>query len=306
MLSDSKWSAASVVFPLYGWPGLILFFLLLSGGLPVRADGLFFRVEGDALKEVSREELARTLSLKTLVTENPTTGKKATYQGVDLIDLLNLGFGDRWKRYDAVKFVSRDGYQPLMTPKTILAHRGLAAFREDGRDGLNPFQRGRGEMVDPGPFWVVWDVFEDPAAKSDPWVSWPWQLVGMELVRLDLEFPRAAPPADASEEVKRGFTAFLQHCVKCHRINGEGGDIGPELNYPVSVTEYWQPAWLPKFIADPRSVKWNSKMVGFYPGVQNREAIIRDIVAYLNVMARHKIEPNGMSQSEVRLRFETQ
>lgn len=291
MLSDSKRPNTPVIFPFYRWSGWILFLVLWSVGFQVRADGLFFRVEGDLLREASREELARTLTLKTLVTENPTTGKKATYQGVDLVDLLTLGFGERWKRYDAVKFFSRDGYQPLMTRAAILAHRGLVAFREEGRDGFSSFRRGEGETVDPGPFWVVWDVIDDPAAKSDPWLSWPWQLVGMELVRLDLEFPRAAPPANASEDAKRGFTAFLQHCVKCHRINGEGGDIGPELNYPVSVTEYWQPTWLPKFIADPRSVKWNSKMVGFYPGVRNREAIIRDIVAYLNVMARHKIEP---------------
>lgn len=291
MLSDSKRPNTPVIFPFYRWSGWILFLVLWSVGFQVRAGGLFFRVEGDLLREASREELARTLTLKTLVTENPTTGKKATYQGVDLVDLLTLGFGERWKRYDAVKFFSRDGYQPLMTRAAILAHRGLVAFREEGRDGFSPFRRGQGETVDPGPFWVVWDVIDDPAAKSDPWLSWPWQLVGMELVRLDLEFPRAAPPANASEDARRGFTAFLQHCVKCHRINGEGGDIGPELNYPVSVTEYWQPTWLPKFIADPRSVKWNSKMVGFYPGVRNREAIIRDIVAYLNVMARRKIEP---------------
>lgn len=291
MLNDSKRPNTPVIFPFYGWLGLILFLVLWSGGLPVRADSLFFRVEGDALREASREELTRTLTLKTLVTENPTTGKKATYQGVDLVDLLSLGFGEQWKRYDAVKFFSRDGYQPLMTRDTILAHRGLVAFREEGRDGFSPFRRGQGETVDPSPFWVVWDVSDDPAAKSDPWLSWPWQLAGLELVRLDREFPCAAPPSEASEEAKRGFTAFLQHCVKCHRVNGEGGDIGPELNYPVSVTEYWQPEWLPRFIADPRSVKWNSKMVGFYPGVRNREAIIRDIVAYLNVMARHKIEP---------------
>jgi mono/diheme cytochrome c family protein len=291
MLSDSKRPNTPVIFPFYRWSGWILFLVLWSVGFQVRAGGLFFRVEGDLLREASREELARTLTLKTLVTENPTTGKKATYQGVDLVDLLTLGFGERWKRYDAVKFFSRDGYQPLMTRAAILAHRGLVAFREEGRDGFSPFRRGQGETVDPGPFWVVWDVIDDPAAKSDPWLSWPWQLVGMELVRLDLDFPRAAPPANASEDARRGFTAFLQHCVKCHRINGEGGDIGPELNYPVSVTEYWQPEWLPRFIADPRSVRQNSKMVGFYPGVRNREAIIRDIVAYLKAMARHKIEP---------------
>ncbi len=273
------------------WLGLLLFLSLVAVALPAGAANLAFRAEGKIIKELSQEELAKALPLKTLSTENPTTGKSAAYQGVDLVELLNLGFGDQWKTYDLVKFVSRDGYQPLIAREAITAHRGLLAFREEGKAGFTPFQRAQGETVHPEPFWLVWDTLGDPSAKADSWLSWPWQLAGIELTRLDREFPRAAPPADASEEANRGFSAFLQHCAKCHRVNGEGGDIGPELNYPVSVVEYWQPEWLPRFIADPRSVRHNSKMVGFYAGVQNREAIVKDIVSYLKAMARQKIEP---------------
>jgi cytochrome c2 len=268
-------------------PALLLFGL----ALPASADGLSFRADSQPVKELSREELAKALPLKTLTAENPTTSKTTAYQGMDLVELLNLAFGEKWKRYDLVKFISRDGYQPLIPRDTITAHRGLVAFKEQGQDGFTPFRRGQGQEIDPGPYFLVWDNIGDPSAKTEHWLSWPWQLVGIELTRLEREFPRTAPPAGAPEEAERGFTAFLQHCVKCHQVNGEGGDVGPELNYPVSVTEYWQPEWLPKFIADPTSVRRNSKMVGFYPGVQNREAIIRDIISYLKAMAGNKIEP---------------
>jgi mono/diheme cytochrome c family protein len=270
-------------------PVLALF--LLGMALPAGADGLSFRADSRPAKELSREELIKALPLKTLTAENPTTSKATAYQGVDLVELLNLAFGEEWKRYDLVKFISRDGYQPLIPRDTITAHRGLVAYKEQDRNGFTPLRRGQGKTIDPGPYFLVWDNIGDTSAKTEPWLSWPWQLAAIELTRLDREFPRTAPPAGAPEEAERGFTAFLQHCVKCHRVNGKGGDIGPELNYPVSVTEYWQPEWLSRFIADPASVRRDSKMVGFYPGVQNRETIIRDIVSYLKAMAGNKIEP---------------
>jgi mono/diheme cytochrome c family protein len=259
--------------------------------LPADALGLEFRIEGQKARELSLEQLANSLPLETLTLEHPTTGKIAAYQGADLVGLLNFAFGERWKHYDLVKFIGLDGYQPVIPQDRIVAHHGLVAYREPGKDGLSTFPRARDETIDPGPFFLVWENISDTAAKSDPWLSWPWQLTAIELTRLDREFPRTAPPSNASEDAKRGFTAFLQHCIKCHRINGDGGDIGPELNYPANVTEYWRPAWLARFIADPTSVRRGSKMVGFYPGIQNREAIIRDILSYLESMAQRKIEP---------------
>jgi len=72
-------------------------------------------------------------------------------------------------------------------------------------------------------------------------------------------------------------------------INGDGGNVGPELNYPVNVTEYWKEEWLARFIADPKSIRPNSKMIPFYRDVDNRQAIITSIMAYLKVMANKKI-----------------
>jgi mono/diheme cytochrome c family protein len=270
---------------------LLAALLLWTTALGAQAAGLGFRAEGQPVQELSREALEQALPLKTLTVSNPATAKPVAYQGADLIALLNLGFGERWKSYDLIKFVSADGYQPVIPREVIAAHQGLVAWKEPGRDGMAAFRGAHGETVDPGPYFLVWETREDRAAGTEPWLSWPWQLVAIELTRFDREFPRTAPPEPASEDAKRGFTAFRQHCIKCHQVNGDGAAIGPELNYPVNVTEYWQAEWLPKFIADPQSIRRNSKMVGFYPGIQNREAIIRDIVSYLKAMAGRKIEP---------------
>lgn len=65
--------------------------------------------------------------------------------------------------------------------------------------------------------------------------------------------------------------------------------MAPELNYPVNVTEYWQPQWLARFINDPQSVRTNSKMIAFYRDVENRAALIETIIAYLKSMKDKKI-----------------
>jgi cytochrome c2 len=40
------------------------------------------------------------------------------------------------------------------------------------------------------------------------------------------------------ENSKADYELFKKN-VTCHAINKIGGNMGPELNYPKSVTEYW-------------------------------------------------------------------
>jgi cytochrome c2 len=95
--------------------------------------------------------------------------------------------------------------------------------------------------------------------------------MSIELTSFKREYPHSTPPSTSSNSVKKGFLAFRQHCIKCHTLNGEGVSIGPELNYAVSVTEYWQQKWLSRFIANPQSVRVNSKMIPFYRDIENQE-----------------------------------
>ena len=164
----------------------------------------------------------------------------------------------------------------------------MIAIGENGKLGFSQLVRSNNERVDPGPFFLVWENIIDVTARKESWLSWPWQLTSIELTSFKREYPNSTPPSTSSTAVKRGFLAFRQHCIKCHTLNGDGGDIGPELNYPVSVTEYWQAKWLSKFIANPQSVRANSKMIPFYRDVENREAQISDILKYLQMMVRHK------------------
>lgn len=73
--------------------------------------------------------------------------------------------------------------------------------------------------------------------------------------------------------------------MKCHAMNGVGGTLGPELNYPCSVTEYWNPGFLSRFIAKASSIRAGTKMPDFasMPGKD-----VESIVEYLQYMGSHK------------------
>ena len=226
---------------------------------------------------------------ESITVDNPTDSKLHTYKGISLPVLLEQVFGTTWKAFDMVKFITRDGYQPVIPVESIIAGSGVISTGEKGYPGFGKLQRKNGETVDPGPFYLVWENIRNKVGNEDPWLSWPWQITGIELTTFAHEFPRSAPPTSSGNPAKEGFLAFRQHCIKCHTINGDGGNVGPELNYPVNVTEYWKEEWLARFIEDPRSIRGYSRMIPFYRDVKNRQEVISSIIAYLKVMKDNKI-----------------
>lgn len=271
---------------------LILAILIAFSGGVYAADTptLILRKNNHTVKRLNVSEIMQSKrGIVSVTVDNPTDSKIHTYEGMSLTVLLEQVFGNDWKAFDAVKFTTLDGYQPVIPTASIIANFGVISTREKEHQGFSELRRKNGETVDPGPFFLVWENIKDPGAKEDSWLSWPWQITSIELTSFAREFPNSAPPDHSGNLAQKGFLDFRQHCIKCHTINGDGGNVGPELNYPVNVTEYWKDEWLTRFIADPQSVRANSKMIPFYRDVDNREKIIASIVAYLKVMKDKKI-----------------
>jgi mono/diheme cytochrome c family protein len=228
------------------------------------------------------------------------------YQALPFVPLLDAVYGETWREAELVMVRCADGFQPLLAV-TDLRERdattpGALAFQRKGEDGLWEEDED-GDEVDFGPFRLFWPGSRGP--KSAQVLATPYKVVGFDLVEFADRFPRLAPPEDAGEAAARGFVRFRQNCIQCHTVNGDGSatSLGPELNYPSSVTEYWKPDWLRRFLLDPRSIRYKSKMPGLarLPKTSRlapaaREAVADDLIAYLEAMRDKKVKPGPPPQ----------
>ena len=79
-----------------------------------------------------------------------------------------------------------------------------------------------------------------------------------------------------------GFGYFEQYCIKCHSVNKIGGNVGPELNYPRNITEYWEVENIWAFVKDPQSFRYNARMAPVTPLTR---AEFDKIIAYFRYIA---------------------
>ena len=203
------------------------------------------------------------------------------YEGYALADVLHstMSLDERDTDADEVFFQCADGYTPSMPLRIALSDGGVLATRDRSvpRDvRWKPFRHGK-EMITPGPFYLVW--------PSDPDKHiWPYQIQSLVVANRDEVYKPTYP--SQSPQAELGYRLFRGNCIACHSINLVGGALGPELNIPKNVTEYWDDATLRALIRDASAFRARSKMPAF-PSFSPSD--IEAIVGYLRDMASRKI-----------------
>lgn len=230
----------------------------------------------------SLPQLRARLKEFSVTIDDPLYKQRKTFEGFLLADLLKeAGLSDA-AAGDEVVFTAKDGYSPNTSFGMIRAHRAIVAFREKGKSSFAALPQGKA-MVSPAPYYLVW---EEGATLADT-VPWPYQLVKIEVVEFKDKYAKLYPSGVAVDsDVMLGFLTFKNHCVACHSINLQGGDVGPELNAPLSVTEYWPTETLKRFIRDAPSFRYKSKMPAF-PQLDERQ--VGHLIEYLKHMKGQKI-----------------
>ncbi len=233
-------------------------------------------------------ELKAKLPVQTVKIEDPVYKKTKSFDGFWLADVIKLAGGDLTlsASADEIVFQAKDGYSPSVSFAKASQHRALLSFGEHGASAeqWENVQQGKA-MVSPAPYYVVWTE----GAKLADEVPWPYQLAKIELVRFEEKFPKVFPKgAPKGSAALRGFGVFKSQCLRCHSVNLEGGDLGPELNLPKNVTEYWSASNLRQFILDPQSFRLKSKMPSF---LSLKSGEVPDVIAYLGYMKSRKLKP---------------
>jgi len=276
---------------------LLLFAWSVLGSLACErseADSLAFSIESQPVASFTTKELTRSIAPGRTEVFEPYEHTNAIFTTIPLQRVLDRAYGSAWREGEAIVFICRDGYESTIPVKRILHHRALLAIDRPGSRGFTvlKYEEGARKRVSLGPFYVIWENLDDAQIRIEDDYGWPYQVVRIDLVSFRSRFVEMTPPENAATEVMAGFEAFIAHCSQCHAINGRGGTIGPELNYPANPSEYMKDEWLRRWIDDPSSMRRAPRMPPLNPELAERSRIIDEIIAYLQEMARHKIEPS--------------
>ena len=257
---------------------------------PATALGIRFGASDSAPVDLSTHGAGRV----TVAVHDPYEDHVARFEALPAVALFDELLGAGWRTADELVFECADGYRAAVPVARFLEHRAYLAFaRADADFAIDKPVAGEVERTSLAPAYLVWENLLDAQVRSEGDWGWPYQIVRVTLASAGERYARMAPPTGADERVVHGFATFRRYCSRCHAINGEGGEVGPELNYPASVTEYLEPTWLRRWIDAPLTVRHGTPMPGLPPGIPEREAALDDLIAYLTAMAGRKLAPEG-------------
>ena len=272
---------------------LVIFtsFLFLFPNI-ISSQELVFKKRGEVVKKLSPDQMEKIIAPTTVTVFEPLELENRQYRGFPVEKLFSAAYGNGWMKTEDVLFTCSDGYQPSIPSTQFRKYSSYLAYASPDKEEftlINKLQNN--ELVELGPFYLVWDNINNPELRAEGASGWPYQVVAIDLVDFSDRFPNTAPPKNSGDKVKNGFIAFRKYCMTCHSINGEGGTKSVELNYPVSVTEYMEEKWLYRWVENPQSIRYNTTMPALNPEAKDRDRLIKDIIAYLKAMKNNKIRP---------------
>lgn len=229
---------------------------------------------GDKTQTFNLSELRKKLPLRHVTNVDPVYKTKKTFLGFPLKRIIEMA-GPIPTDLDEISFIAKDGYAPSIALKEAINENGVMAFN------LEPAMQN-GKKLDLNPFYLVWEQNE----KVPEHFPRPYQLVKIEIMKFTDKFKQIYPKeVDKNDDAKNGFKLFRNYCFRCHSVNGIGGTLGPELNSPNNILEYWDKNKLKSFIKNPNAFRANSKMpmIG-----EIKDKDIDLIFEYFDVMKSHK------------------
>lgn len=220
------------------------------------------------------------------VADDPVYKKAKEYEAIPLSQVLSkLDISEFTSAKDSVVvFAAKDGYNVAMSLADAKSEKGYIAFRDTSAPAGQKwveFKFGK-EMTTPAPYYLIWS-----RQGIDKWrYPWPFQLASISIQPASAYFGAAAP-VQANEGAGRGFNLFTTYCIRCHSINLSGGNVGPELNIPKNITEYFIENELSGFILNAPAYRSGTKMPSFDKIISPKQA--DSIVTYLKHMKTEKI-----------------
>lgn len=190
--------------------------------------------------------------------------KEMSYKAIkfaNLLEELQLG------RDSTLVFIAEDDFAaPIRSevlsntsPDNSIAYLAI----EEANNKWPPFRSGYGTA---GPFYVFW---LNPELSNIGREEWPYKF---NLIKIqdsfDSLYPNIKPDHSIPDDsdIMLGYKSFVKNCFACHKLDQTGpGIMGPDLNYPMSPTEYYREGILEKLVRNPENIRHNPQgvMAGF-------------------------------------------
>ncbi len=200
-----------------------------------------------------------------------------TFMGINLKDFIDsMVSANSFDTTGAlVVFECKDGYKPVMDIAKVMNSRmGYIVYKDLSQ------KKAWADSIAAAftPYYVTWTKVK----HNDHDYMWPYGLIGIRLKASATEFAAIYPYHNA--ELVKGFQLYRNNCMKCHAVNKIGGTMGPEMNTPKNITDYWTEENIIAFAKSPTSFRNNSPM----PAITGlTDAELHDIVGYLKGMKGH-------------------
>lgn len=254
---------------------------------------LSFTEDGKQVGSISLSQITQTLDVREIAAFDPYYQHNKRWRAVSIERLLLAGFDRDPSALVDDEFVLRaeDGFAAYFPGKRLLEGGAYVAVSDLDQPDWEPI----GPRKDnPGPFYLVWAKPDQLDLETH---ARPWQLVSIEIVAFDRQFPHVRPVGAAVPQAAiRGFETFRVQCLPCHAINRSGGRVGPELNVPRNILEYRDPSVVEAFIKNP--LKFRYTVMPAHPNMTSSD--LTDLIAYFRVMKTQKNDRDAVSYRQVR------
>ena len=217
-----------------------------------------------------------------IIANDPVYHKEKKYKAVSASHLIQneIDLTKFDPKNTKIVFECVDGYKPEMPLQLFLKANPYLAFEDVDAPKGKKWEAiiKDGNEMNAEPFYIVYPS----VSEKDSRYKWPYNLVKIYLEPLNKSTIELYPLKN--RKLQSGYNLFKNQCLTCHSINGIGGTMGPELNYPKSVTEYWKENELVDYIVNPASFRNKVKMPTL--GITKQQS--QEIVDYLKYMSENK------------------